>query len=123
MSDMSRPAAHVTVPRLLLATTVVLACGLASASTRIAGNVWKVDPDTSSVTILDAGRKITFTYDADTIVRHGSTDRAIGDLHRGDRVVVTLADEIPDALHARLIAIAGPQPSPRHHPTPTPQMP
>jgi hypothetical protein len=79
----------------------------ASASARLAGNVWTVDPDTSRVTIIDAGRRITFVYDAETIVRSGSTDQTIADLKRGDRVVVTLADDTPDALRARLIAIAG----------------
>ena len=90
------------------AMSVALAPGGARASARLAGNVWTVDADGSTVTIIDAGRKITFFFDSDTIVRHGSTDRAIADLRRGDRIVVTLADETPDALRARLIAIAGP---------------
>lgn len=81
---------------------------VADASARITGNVWRVDQETSLVTIIDAGKRITFSYGPDTVIRRGSTDRTIADLRRGDRVVVTLAEETPDALRARLIAIAGP---------------
>jgi len=95
------------------AIAAVLLAGLAGppaleASTRLAGNVWVVDQQDGLVTIIDAGRKITFSYGPDTIIRRGSTDRAITDLRRGDCVVVTLAEETPDELRARLIAIAGP---------------
>ena len=87
---------------------IVASAGVAGASARIAGNVWIVDQEGSSVTIIDAGRRITFSYDPDTVIRRGSTDRTVADLRRGDRVVVTLAEETPDTLRARLIAIAGP---------------
>ena len=80
----------------------------AAASTRIAGNVWIIDQDASMVTIIDAGHHLKFTYGDDTIIRRGSTNRTIHDLRRGDRIVVTLAEEMPDVPRARLIAIAGP---------------
>jgi hypothetical protein len=115
------------VPASLLAVllSAAIACPPphAAASARVAGNVWTVDPDASSLTIVDAGRMITVYCDADTVIRHGSTDRTLADLHRGDRVVVTLAEETPDALIARLVAIAGAAPVLRHRPTPTPRMP
>jgi hypothetical protein len=93
---------------LVLVAGLAAAADVARASTRIAGNIWIVDQDGGLVTIIDAGRRVTFSYGADTIIRRGSTDRTIADLRRGDRVVVTLAEETPDALRARLIAIAGP---------------
>lgn len=108
---------------LLLAVALLRPFGDAAASARVAGNVWTVDPDTASLVIIDAGRKITVYCDADTVIRQGATDRTLKDLHRGDRVVVTLAEETPDALIARLIAIAGAAPSPKIHPSPTPRMP
>ena len=92
----------------LTAGASLLPCLESAAAERLAGNVWTVERDTSTVTIIDAGRKIAFVYDAETVIRRGSTDQPIGDLKRGDRVVVTLADETPDALRARLITIAGP---------------
>lgn len=118
----SRPV-RASLIALVLASALLLPVGYASASARVAGNVWTVDPDNASLVILDAGRRITVYCDADTVIRHGSTDRTLRDLHRGDRVVVTLAEETPDALIARLIAIAGPPPSPKVHPSPTPRMP
>lgn len=87
---------------------LLLPCLETAAAARLAGNVWTVEPETCTVTIIDAGRKITFVCDAETIIRRGSTERTLADLHRGDRIVVTLAEETPDALRARLIAIAGP---------------
>ena len=104
-----------SIRRALASLVLVAACvpvATAGASARVAGNVWIVDDDASTVTIIDAGRRITFSYGDDTIIRRGSTDRTVADLRRGDRVVVTLAEETPDALRARLIAIAGP-PAPR----------
>jgi len=90
-----------------LATAVGLATPLeASATVRLAGNVWTVDAENGVVTIVDAGRKIRFSYDDETIVRRGSTDRSVTELRRGDRIVVSLSDE--DTDRARLIAIAGP---------------
>jgi hypothetical protein len=118
----SRPV-RASLIALLLAAAILRPSGPAAGSARVAGNVWTVDPDTASLVILDAGHKITVYCDADTVIRHGSTDRTLHDLHRGDRVVVTLADDTPDALVARLIAIAGTAPSPRVHPSPTPRMP
>jgi hypothetical protein len=102
---------HVPIGRGAIAAALLAALGgppEADASTRLAGNVWVVDEQDGLVTIVDAGRKITFSFGPDTIIRRGSTDRAIGDLRRGDCVVVTLAEETPDELRARLIAIAGP---------------
>jgi len=93
---------------LLCAVTAALPLPRADASTRLAGNVWTVDQDGSRVTIIDAGRLLTFSYDVDTIIRKGSTNRTVNDLRRGDRVVVTLAEETLDVLRARLITIAGP---------------
>jgi len=93
---------------LLLLAALATGPDAAAASTRLAGNVWTIDEAGGMVTIVDAGRKITFSYGPETIIRRGSTDRAIGDLRRGDCVVVTLAEETPDELRARLIAIAGP---------------
>jgi hypothetical protein len=101
--------------RVLVVLALAAVCGpiaTAVASARIAGNVWLVDDEAGTVTIIDAGRRITFSYGDDTIIRRGSTDRSVADLRRGDRIVVTLAEETPDALRARLIAIAGP-PAPR----------
>jgi hypothetical protein len=98
-------AAQVALVALLAAWPGVRA---ATASTRLAGNVWTIDQDASRVTIIDAGHRITFSYAEDTIIRRGSTDRTIHDLRRGDRIVVTLAEEMPDVPRARLIAIAGP---------------
>lgn len=120
---MSLPRRSVPLLVLLLAATLLQPSGHAVASARVAGNVWTVDPDTASLVILDAGHKITVYCDADTVIRHGSTDKTLHDLHRGDRVVVTLAEETPDALIARLIAIAGAAPIPKIHPSPTPPMP
>jgi hypothetical protein len=99
---------------LLLAVTCVVPARAARAAARLAGNVWTVDQETGQVTIIDAGRRITFAYGTDTIIRRGSTNRTVNDLRRGDRVVVTLAEETPDALRARLIAIAGPPAAPGH---------
>ncbi|MBM4243642.1 MAG: hypothetical protein FJ148_07495 [Deltaproteobacteria bacterium] len=93
---------------VLAAGAALLPCLESAAAERLAGNVWTVEPEASTVTIVDAGRKIAFVYDAETIIRRGSTDWPIADLKRGDRIVVTLAEETPDALRARLIAIAGP---------------
>jgi hypothetical protein len=101
--------------RALAVVTLTLLAALpapAGASARIAGNVWIIDDDARTVTIIDAGRRITFSYGDETIIRRGSTDRSVNDLRRGDRIVVTLAEETPDALRARVIAIAGP-PAPR----------
>lgn len=96
----------------IVVAVVALAAGPdampAVASTRIAGNVWTIDQDASMVTIIDAGHHLTFIYGDDTIIRRGSTNRTIHDLRRGDRIVVTLAEEMPDVPRARLIAIAGP---------------
>jgi len=93
---------------LLAACAIALsgAAGAASATQRLAGNVWTVDAENGQVTIVDAGRKLRFTYDQETIVRRGSTDRSVTDLRRGDRIVVSLSESAPE--HARLIAIAGP---------------
>lgn len=96
--------------RLALALSAVLAAAPparpARAAARLAGNVWTVDAENGLVTIVDAGRRLSFTYDAETIIRRGSSDRSIDDLRRGDRIVVSLAEGEPP--HARLIAIAGP---------------
>jgi hypothetical protein len=116
----SRRVAPVAV---LLALATLLAPRSVSASARVAGNVWTVDVDAAQLTIVDAGRKITVYCDSDTVIRYGSTDRTLGDLKRGDRVVVTLADDTPDALIARLIAIAGAPAPLRVRPSPTPRMP
>lgn len=93
---------------LVLLAGVTARADVALGSTRLAGNVWTVDPQSGVVTIVDAGRKISFSYGPETIIRRGSTDRAVTDLRRGDCIVVTLAEETPDELRARLIAIAGP---------------
>lgn len=123
MSGMSLPRRSVLLLVVLLAAALLRPLADAAASARVAGNVWTVDPDTASLVILDAGRKITVYCDADTVIRHGTVDKTLRDLHRGDRVVVTLAEETPDALIARLIAIAGAAPAPKIRPSPTPRMP
>lgn len=120
---MSPRPVYAALLALLLAAALLWPLPPAAASARVAGNVWTVDPDASSLTIVDAGRMITVYCDADTVIRHGSNDRTLADLHRGDRVVITLADETPDALIARLVAIAGAAPVVRHRPTPTPRVP
>jgi hypothetical protein len=105
---------RVRLPRAIGLAVALAAAGAAlggvpaEASTRLAGNVWTIDQDASQVTIIDAGHRITFSYGDDTIIRRGSSDRTIHDLRRGDRIVVTLAEEMPDVPRARLIAIAGP---------------
>lgn len=114
---------RVALVAVVLALAALLAPRGVPASARVAGNVWTVDLDAAKLTIIDAGRKITVYCDGDTVIRYGSTDRTLGDLKRGDRVVVTLADETPDALVARLIAIAGAAVTPRVRPSPTPRMP
>lgn len=125
MSAMLLRSRRAALAALLLALAVafVRPAADAAASARVAGNVWTVDLDAARLTIIDAGRKITVSCDADTVIRYGSSDRTLADLQRGDRVVVTLAEETPDALVARLIAIAGPPAPPRVRPSPTPRMP
>lgn len=103
-------------PALLALAVLAMLAMLASAprtagaSARLAGNVWVVDQSDRVVTIIDAGKRHTFTYGGDTIIRRGSTNRSIQDLRRGDRIVVTLSQPTDggDLVHARLIAIAGP---------------
>lgn len=75
-------------------------------STRVAGNVFKVDPEKHEVTIVDAGRRHVLAYSDATVIRAGREDRTIADLKRGDRVVVTLATDDPG--RAARIAVAGP---------------
>lgn len=90
-----------------LALPALLCGGVAQADTaRLAGNVLSVDPEASSVTILDAGHQHVLTVSPETTIRAGGDDRALTDLHRGDRVVITLADD--DASRAARISIAGP---------------
>lgn len=107
-------SARLVLASLVLATTLVASTG-AWASMRLAGNVWSIDQDARQVTIIDAGHRITFGYGDDTIIRRGSTDRTIHDLRRGDRIVVSLAEDTPDVPRARLIAIAGPPASASPH--------
>jgi hypothetical protein len=83
----------------------------ALASARLAGNVLEVDETKREVTIIDAGKRHTFSYGEQTIIRRGSTNQTAADLRRGDRIIVSLAN--PDGLEARLIAIAGPPYVPR----------
>jgi len=98
------------LPIAALAACALVAAAPALASPRLAGNVWIVDQEDGLVTIIDAGKKHTFSYGDDTVIRRGSTDRAITDLRRGDRIVVTLVEPSDGAVtsRARLIAIAGP---------------
>jgi len=76
------------------------------ASSRIAGNVLKIDVESREVTLLDAGKQHVVRYSDETLVKAGATAKAVSDLHKGERVVVTIDD--PETQHARLIAIAGP---------------
>ncbi len=100
-------AVLVALPALALAAVLAVAPALpAAAAARLAGNVWTIDAENGLVTIVDAGRRLSFTYDEATIIRRGSSDRSIDDLRRGDRIVVSLAEGTQS--HARLIAIAGP---------------
>ncbi|MEW6272586.1 MAG: hypothetical protein AB1689_25180 [Thermodesulfobacteriota bacterium] len=98
---------RLAVLALALAVCAPLA---AHAAPRLAGNVWVIDEDDRVVTIIDAGKRHTFTYGGETIIRRGSTDRSIQDLRRGDRIVVTLEEPTlaGGIARARLIAIAGP---------------
>jgi hypothetical protein len=100
------PSRAVLVSLLAAAVALLVPPAAASATTRLAGNVWTVDAENGRVTIVDAGRKLSFSYDDETIVRRGSSDRSVTELRRGDRIVVSLSDADPS--RARLIAIAGP---------------
>jgi hypothetical protein len=92
-----------------LATVFALALLAASpwseAGQRLAGHVLKVDVESSSLTIIDAGKKYTLWMTPETVIRQGPDDRALADLKRGDRIVITLVDGTPD--QAEKIAIAG----------------
>lgn len=91
---------------LAVAVLWVLGGGTARAETaRLAGNVLSVDAAAGSVTILDAGKQHVLTVSPETTIRAAGDDRALTDLHRGDRVVITLADD--DATRAARISVAG----------------
>jgi hypothetical protein len=88
-----------------------------AASPRIAGNVLNVNTEKRQLTINDAGQKRTIDLAEDAVIRHGSTDRTLADLHRGDRVVVTLDDS--PAPRGKIVSIAGPkvaEANPAHRP-------
>ncbi len=109
------PATGLALPRAagrrVAASLAVVACvalghpGRAWATERLAGNLLSVDRDKREITLIDAGRRHVVVYDDDTRIRQGGADRAIDDLHRGDRIVVSLAGSEP--ARATLIAIAG----------------
>jgi hypothetical protein len=75
-------------------------------SKRLAGNVWSVDTEKQQFVLIDAGKQHVVHYSDTTVIKAGGSPKAVTDLHRGDRVVVTLDDG--EEQHARLIAIAGP---------------
>ena len=100
-------------PLPAFAAGVAFALGVAAvtvdgraATTRVVGNVLQIDLEKRELTILDAGRRHRIGFDDATQVRQGTVDRTISDLHRGDRVVITLDND--SAGLARRIAIAGP---------------
>jgi len=93
-----------TALSLLLLTWA--AASAAWAGERLAGNVLAVDAERGALTILDAGRRHEVLVAPTTAIRSGGENKTVSDLKRGDRVVITLADE--DAGRAATIAIAGP---------------
>lgn len=72
---------------------------------RLAGSVLLLDAEKRQLVLLDAGKRHTVTWSAETVVRQGNRDRAIAGLKRGERVVVTL--DASDATRAAIIAVAG----------------
>jgi hypothetical protein len=78
------------------------------AAVHLAGNVVAVDTQKHELTIIDAGKRRAVPLLPDTVVRQGSDTKSIADLHRGDRIIVTLDDD----GGARIVSIAGPASAP-----------
>lgn len=95
--------------RLPVAIGLVIACclGPAEAGTRVSGSVFSIDPAKGELVLDDAGHRHHVRLGPGTTVRERGTDKTVGDLHGGDRVVVSIDGDPPVA---RRIELAGPSP-------------
>lgn len=74
---------------------------------RAAGIVLAVAPLSRTITLLDAGRTRDVAVDRNVEIRRGRETLKLGDLRRGDRIViVTMSDT--DTPAATRIAVSGP---------------
>ncbi|HYC22524.1 MAG TPA: hypothetical protein VEI94_07470 [Candidatus Bathyarchaeia archaeon] len=83
---------------------LLLLAGPVTASSRLAGNVVSVDTTKREIILIDAGKKHTVSLGPQAVLRKGTEDKQLGDLHHGDRIVVTFDENGA----ARLVSIAGP---------------
>jgi len=83
---------------------LLLLAGSVAASSRLAGNVVSVDTTKREIILIDAGKKHTVSLGPQAVLRKGTEDKQLGDLHHGDRIVVTFDENGA----ARLVSIAGP---------------
>jgi hypothetical protein len=90
----------------VLALGLLGAPGGAGAAERIAGNVLVVDAEGGQITVIDAGRRHTIAIAPDTAIRAAGQNRAVKDLRRGDRIVITLDEADPG--RAVRVSVAGP---------------
>jgi len=109
---------------LLLGSVIAAACARdlakavpAAPASRVAGDVREIDLNGNRLTLLDAGRLRVVELTPSTVVRRGRSDSSIGELKKGDRVVVSMAASPP--YGARVISIAGSATPTPAEPTPT----
>jgi hypothetical protein len=89
----------------------------AAPGSRVAGDVREIDLHENHLTLLDAGRLRVVKLTPSTVVRRGQSNSSIGELKKGDRVVVSMAASPP--YGARVISIAGSATPTPGEPTPT----